>query len=461
MVTTESRADSSIARMRASLRRTASSDFRRATNWPIWLPRLASVSSRSSSGTRSSRVKNSIAPRTRCPLRTGKERPAWSPASAAARARGKFGSTRTSSIHAGSPVATTRPGRPSPSARTVSRDATSKLARSSGGAHQTATQRTTRSPSLSASHAAPNSQSRFDPIASRIASYAASVSPVSASTRATRCSASRSAPAADAPGWFIDPFSLTRRAEQWAIPDLLSSTCVDAASIEQLARLSVELGANVQPGQVVGVSAETGQEEIARAVAEAAYERGAKFVDVRYFDSEVKRLRLLHAPDDTLAYVPGWHGERVRELSRERGASVALVPPVTPGVLAGVDPARAGKDQLPSLKETLVMVNERTVNWTAIPAPNERWARVVYGDGEGALERLWSAVGDILRLDEPDPIASWQARMTALDDVAARLTESRLDAVHFEGPGTDLTIGLLPTSQWTSALFTTVDDIRH
>jgi aminopeptidase len=230
---------------------------------------------------------------------------------------------------------------------------------------------------------------------------------------------------------------------------------------ERLAQLAVELGANVQPGQLVGVSAETGQEAYARAIAEAAYRRGARYVDVRYFDSYVKRLRLLHAPEETLDYVPGWLGERVRELSRERGAAISLAPPVTPGLLAGVDPARAGRDRLPVVKETLRMVNDRTVNWTALPAPTAAWARVVHGDGDDALERLSAELVHVLRLDEDDPVAAWQARMAELDSIAGRLTALSLDAVHFEGPGTDLTIGLLPTSRWASALFTTVDGIQH
>ena len=62
--------------------------------------------------------------------------------------------------------------------------------------------------------------------------------------------------------------------------------------IPQLARLAVEVGANVQPGQVVSVSARPGQEDLARAIAVAAYERGARFVDLAWFDPHVKLARL-------------------------------------------------------------------------------------------------------------------------------------------------------------------------
>jgi aminopeptidase len=54
--------------------------------------------------------------------------------------------------------------------------------------------------------------------------------------------------------------------------------------IEKLARLIVESGANVQPGQVVVVGAELGQEELVHAIAAFADDRGAKFVDANYYD---------------------------------------------------------------------------------------------------------------------------------------------------------------------------------
>ena len=74
--------------------------------------------------------------------------------------------------------------------------------------------------------------------------------------------------------------------------------------LEALVELTVGFGANVQPGQVVSIDAETGLEPYARAVADAAYKRGARFVDVWYFDPHVKHSRLKHADRETLSYVP-------------------------------------------------------------------------------------------------------------------------------------------------------------
>ena len=43
--------------------------------------------------------------------------------------------------------------------------------------------------------------------------------------------------------------------------------------------------------------------------------------------------------------------------------------------------------------------------------------------------------------------------MGAMRAVAGRLTERRFDRIHLSGPGTDLTVGLLPSSRWQAADF--------
>ena len=64
-------------------------------------------------------------------------------------------------------------------------------------------------------------------------------------------------------------------------------------------------------------------------------------------------------------------------------------------------------------------------------------------------------------MDEDDPVEAWRRRSAELQSVAERLTEMRLDALRFRGPGTDLTVGLLPTSRWVGGGEKTVDGIAH
>src|SRR5262252_2971103 len=108
--------------------------------------------------------------------------------------------------------------------------------------------------------------------------------------------------------------------------------------LERLAEIAVH-GANVQPGQVLMVTAEIGNEDVARAVAEAGYRRGARFVDVDYFDPYIKRARIKHADPDTLGFVPPWYGNRMLALGDTDSARVGLSGAAWPHALDGLDPA--------------------------------------------------------------------------------------------------------------------------
>lgn len=238
---------------------------------------------------------------------------------------------------------------------------------------------------------------------------------------------------------------------------------MDPATLERFADLVVRFGANVQPGQIVSIGTEIGKEDVTRALVASAYRHGARFVDASYFDPHSKRARVLHADPDTLDWVPPWYGQRMLALGHEQAARIGLTGPVEPELFDDLDPALVGRDQLPFVREIGQVVNERSTNWTAAPAPTAGWAALVHPELEPreALERLWRDILHVCRLDEPDPVAAWEARMDVLDNAAARLGDRRFDALHFEGPGTDLRVGLLPSSSWISARFSTASGLRH
>jgi aminopeptidase len=238
---------------------------------------------------------------------------------------------------------------------------------------------------------------------------------------------------------------------------------MDDVTLARLAELAVDFGANVQPGQIVSLSGAPGKEYLVRAIAEQAYRRGAKFVDVSWFDPWVKRARIEHAPDDTLEFVPPWYGERLLALGRERSAAITLSGPVAPALLDDLDPVRAGRDRLPAVRESGEVVSRRELNWTILPCPTPAWAKLVHPDLDdgAALAKLEEQIVHVLRLDEEDPVAVWKQRADTLIGAADRLTERGFDALHYSGPGTDLTVGLLPGVGWMAARFETAEGITH
>jgi aminopeptidase len=246
-----------------------------------------------------------------------------------------------------------------------------------------------------------------------------------------------------------------------AVADIMQP--VDSGTLDRLAELAVGFGANVQPGQRVIVIAALGQEALARRIVELVYGAGAVFVDMVYRDPYVQRARLEHGVDEALGYEPEWVVERVRQHGLQQGATIALSGPVAPGLLDGIDPDRIGRDRPPGQKQSTENMTQSRNNWTIVPCPTEGWATLVHPemDPPAGLDRLWEEIAVVCRLDTGDPVAAWTSRMGDLVRAGDALTERHFDAMHLEGPGTDLRVGLLPTSTWRGGGLTTAWGLRH
>jgi aminopeptidase len=229
--------------------------------------------------------------------------------------------------------------------------------------------------------------------------------------------------------------------------------------IDAYADLIVRVGANVQPGQQVFITGRVEHVPLVRAVTESAYAAGARNVDVRYVDQHVRRAFIRNAPDEDLSATRPWELARTEALL-DGAAVIQFTGEAEPELFADLDQGRVGRARpLDGMKIYLRAVNERLINWTIAAFPTDGQALQVFGEPD--LERLWEAVAHSVRLDEPDPVASWRAHVAKLRRRCEQLEELSLDAVHFSGPGTDLTIGLVPGGRWIGGGIETRDGIGH
>jgi aminopeptidase len=228
--------------------------------------------------------------------------------------------------------------------------------------------------------------------------------------------------------------------------------------LQRYARLAVRVGVNLQPGQILAVSGLLEHAPLARAVAREAYDAGAKYVDVFLTDQHVRRAHIAGAPDEMLDFSPPWLVKRLDDLGAEGGAICAITGNPEPELYADLDGDRVGRSRMRGLAEASLKLTDGLCNWTIVAYPNEGWARTVFGEPD--VERLWEAVGTAVRLDAPDPVAAWQEHIAHLDERAAALNERRFDRLSYRGPGTDLTIGLHPDSEWQAALDESIG-IKH
>ena len=228
--------------------------------------------------------------------------------------------------------------------------------------------------------------------------------------------------------------------------------------LERYAELAVRVGANLQEGQTLFVLTQVEHAPLARAIARAGYQAGARFVDVRYVDQHVRRALIELGPDEALEHTPDWLRLYTEEQATQ--ALIATTGDPEPELLSDLDGERVGRARMKEVVEIhRKQLEDRSINWSIVAYPNEGWATQVFGEPD--VERLWKSVAFCTRLDEDDPVAAWRAHMMRLNARAANLTDLGFDAIHYTGPGTDLTVGLNPNAGWGSALFHTASGIEY
>ncbi|HUZ16308.1 MAG TPA: aminopeptidase [Gaiellaceae bacterium] len=228
--------------------------------------------------------------------------------------------------------------------------------------------------------------------------------------------------------------------------------------LERYAELVVGLGANVQPGQEVFIVPNLEHVDVARALARAAYKAGASYVHVNYTDGHVRHAMIELGPDEALTYAPDYVKTFVESFAGN--ALIATIGDAEPELMTDLDGERVGRAvPVEVVQIRMQQLMENSVNWCGVGAPNEGWATQVYGEPD--VERLWEALAFCMRLDEADPIAAWREHLARLRERGAALEALKPDAIRYRGPGTDLTVGLLPNARWFSGSSTTASGIEY
>lgn len=222
--------------------------------------------------------------------------------------------------------------------------------------------------------------------------------------------------------------------------------------LDRLAQLSVAFGLGLKPGQELVLTADIGAIDLVRRITRAAYAAGASNVLALYADDESTLARYTHGTEAAFDHAPGWLYEAMGGALRNGAARLAIAG-ATPGLLAGQNPdhvARANKAASQAAKPFIDAITSGVTNWNIVPFVTPGWARQVFPDlpEADAVEQLWGHVFTALRLDHDDPVAAWAEAFEALDRRKAHLHALDLDALHFEGGGTDLTLGLAKGHVW-------------
>lgn len=225
--------------------------------------------------------------------------------------------------------------------------------------------------------------------------------------------------------------------------------------LEKYAKVAVTMGVNVQKGQTLILNTSIDVVPLTRAVVKAAYEAGAKQVQVNYGDDIVSKYHYTYQDLDTLKTVPQWLIDSKLDYMKDGTACMLRICSDVPGVLKDVDGEKLGQAmqaRAAAMKELNAYTMANKIQWSIVAAPNAEWAKQVFpnDDEETAVSKLWDAILQAMRIDEDnDPVAAWDEHNRTLAEREQKLNDMKLKKLHFtNGKGTDLTIEIPDAGIW-------------
>ena len=235
---------------------------------------------------------------------------------------------------------------------------------------------------------------------------------------------------------------------------------------EEYARLLVEVGVNIQKGQNLIIDAPVDCAWFARLCAKAAYAAGCREVIMKWNDDALTREKFLRAEPDVFDTLPKWLAEFMNGYAGE-GAAFLRISASDPENMAGVDPDRLTRAQRAS-GEALKPYREATMGsaipWCIASIPIPSWAKKVFpGCGEEeAVEKLWEAILQAVRVGGGDAVERWRTHLDTLQRRMDTLNELNLESLHYKNSlGTDLTIRLPEGAVWAGGSTVTKSGVPY
>lgn len=233
--------------------------------------------------------------------------------------------------------------------------------------------------------------------------------------------------------------------------------------LQTYADLAVKIWINLQPTQRLLIRAPIEAAPLVEKVTASAYQAGARLVTVIWSHDPLELARFKYAPRDSFDEFPTWLADGSYQHLKEGNALLSIFAE-NPDLLKEQDQSLIGiamKARARNMAASSNLISSNAVNWNIISYPIPSWARKIFPgfSDEQAVEKLWQAIFQICRIDTPDPVAAWQDHVQQLVARAGYMNKKQYTALHYTGPGTDLTVGLPKNHIWLSAGFASQNGI--
>ncbi len=230
------------------------------------------------------------------------------------------------------------------------------------------------------------------------------------------------------------------------------SAVIDPVKLDRLAEVAVRVGLNLAAGQDLLITAPVAALPLVRRISAFAYAAGAGIVTPLFSDEEITLSRYRNAHDASFDRANHWLYEGMAKAFDANTARLAVVGD-NPMLLAGEDPAkvaRANKANSIAYQPALERIVNFDTNWNIVAYPGTAWAKQMFpADSDDiAVAKLADAIFAASRVDRDDAVVAWQRHNAMLRARTEWLNAQRFHALHYTGPGTDLTVGLADGHEW-------------
>jgi len=232
----------------------------------------------------------------------------------------------------------------------------------------------------------------------------------------------------------------------------MSEFKINENKIDKLANLAVKRGVGLQKGQNLLITAPIESLPLVRKIAEHAYKEGASIVTPLFTDSEITLSRFKYAPDESFDSATDWLFNGMGEAFDNNTARMAIAGD-DPMLLSQMDPdkvSRANKAMAKAYKPARERITEFKINWNIVSWPGSAWASRVFPELplDEAIVKLADAIFDASRASVDDPIQAWDDHNEKLRMKTNWLNEKNFAALQYNGPNTNLRVGLADEHEW-------------
>ena len=227
---------------------------------------------------------------------------------------------------------------------------------------------------------------------------------------------------------------------------------IDSKKIDKLAQLAVYTGLGLRPRQDLILTAPVEALPLVKRIVVHAYKAGAGLVTPLFSDGELTLARYKYANNASFDKAPDWLYNGIGQAFDNNAARMAIVGD-DPMLLANQDSdkiGRANKANSIAYKPARERITRFNINWNIIAWPGAAWAKRMFPElsGTEAQSKLADAIFDASRVNTTDPVEEWKKHNEVLRKKCKWLNELDFASLHFNGPGTDLIVGLADGHEW-------------